>query len=301
MKRLRAARTFVDSTGTISDGQIFEASEELATRLRERGDAVLPHERLPWSGLRWPHCTVVIIASGPSLTVKDCALVEEWRAWNLSRRRVIVVNSSCVLAKFSDVLYAGDLRWWEEYYKQTREWFAGQLWTEDLEALASCDRLHYIASERYDGLNLRRGKINQGGNSGFQALGLAFQSGADRILLVGYDMQDRVIAPDDPPQPVDNLGHWHPDHPGRLHSFPNYASWIAAFDKAAPDFVAAGVEVVNCSRATALTCFKRMTLEDALKEKGESISASPLSPAMPCPTAPCQTFPCPAATSPCRA
>ena len=70
-------------------------------------------------------------------------------------------------------------------------------------------------------------------------------------MLLGYDMQD-----------PDGVVHWHGKHPGGLHTNQPYKQWRAKMQQLADDLAAEGVEVINCSRATALTCFPRAALED---------------------------------------
>lgn len=98
------------------------------------------------------------------------------------------------------------------------------------------------------------GRIGYGGNSGFQALNLALQFGARRVILVGFDMHlaDGV--------------HWHGRHAANLNN-PTAASlarWAALLDRQAPAIAALGVEVLNASPASALTAYRKVPLEDAL-------------------------------------
>jgi hypothetical protein len=67
------------------------------------------------------------------------------------------------------------------------------------------------------------------------------------------------------PEPVDHAGHWHPDHPGRLHTFPNYAVWIGNFNQLAVDLKRVGMVVINATRRSALECFPKVPLEKALR------------------------------------
>lgn len=99
------------------------------------------------------------------------------------------------------------------------------------------------------------GFTGSGGNSGFQALNLAVQWGVEQILLVGFDMTDECGV------------HWYghnawtgANNPSRT----NFKRWIAAYETAAKQLEERGVEVVNCSLDSALNCFPKMTLEDAL-------------------------------------
>jgi hypothetical protein len=99
------------------------------------------------------------------------------------------------------------------------------------------------------------GKTGSGGNSGFQALNLAVQWGARRILLIGFDMTDASGV------------HWYGRNTWLMANNPdhhNFKRWIAAFEAAAPVLAKMGVEVINCSRYSALKCFPKLSIEDAL-------------------------------------
>lgn len=91
-----------------------------------------------------------------------------------------------------------------------------------------------------------------GGNSGYQAVNLAFLLGADPIYLLGYDMK---IGPN-------GQKHWHPDHAGRNPGEVQLNTWAENFETMLPDLD--GVSVVNCSRETAIECFPRARIEDVL-------------------------------------
>lgn len=100
-------------------------------------------------------------------------------------------------------------------------------------------------------------EIGGGGNSGFQALNLAVQFGARRVLLVGYDMTDRSGV------------HWYGRNRWPMSNNPNesnFRRWLAAFEGAKPLLDARGVEVVNTSSISAMKTFRRRSIEDALKE-----------------------------------
>jgi hypothetical protein len=100
--------------------------------------------------------------------------------------------------------------------------------------------------------------IHWGRNSGFQVANLvAHLVGSDgRLLLCGYDFK---------PGPRGELHH-HPDHSGPLKNpdASSLASWARLFVPAAPQFKELGIEVINCSPGSALTCFPTARLEDVL-------------------------------------
>lgn len=92
--------------------------------------------------------------------------------------------------------------------------------------------------------------LHYGANSGYQAINLAYLQGATRIILLGYNMEK-----------TGGKNHWFGDHPKGLTNG-HYDSFVPRFDKLAEDLAAKGVEVVNCSRHTRLTQFKRATIDD---------------------------------------
>lgn len=97
-----------------------------------------------------------------------------------------------------------------------------------------------------------------GRNSGFQAVNLAYLTGAARILLLGYDMQGDA-----------NRMHWFGDHPlktspGTVAMFRNGFNRLA---KQMPE----GLEIINCSADTALTCFKRAPIESVLPDPAPAL------------------------------
>lgn len=196
----------------------------------------------------WSGETCVIVASGPS--AKDTPI-------DLARgkARVIAINNSWRLAPWADVLFACDLRWWDRYGVATAD-FEGLRLSTDANACRRYPFLGRVALDRSsDRMNFAiLNRVGWGGNSGFQALNLAAQFGANRIVLVGYDMTTRHGA------------HWHGRHPNGMAnpSEPNIARWRRALDGAAQSLVDAGVEVLNASPISMLTGYPRVRFVDAL-------------------------------------
>lgn len=193
----------------------------------------------------WAGQTVYCLASGPSLTVADCALVQR------AGCRTVVANSTFRAAPWADVVYAFDSTWWtarndktgEEYWREVQRVFAGR-------KLSSSQVVSRYGVETTYGSRWFRDFHNSGGNS----ISLAVSAGAARVVLLGFDCQ---FAPD-------GRRHWHPDHPKGKSNCLSIPKWPAMFAKVAAYAKARGVEVVNASRATALTCFPRAELEDVL-------------------------------------
>lgn len=162
------------------------------------------------------------------------------------------MNTTFRAAPWADALYACDLAWWDRHIDEVRQSFAGESWTQTPEA-ARRHGLRFIDGRPGRGLSKERGVIHQGGNSGYQAIGLAVDQGAERIVLLGFDMQD-----------TGGRTHWHGDHPQGLRNASPFASWIGKFGQLAVDLQRDGIAVLNATRETALTCFERAPLEKAL-------------------------------------
>lgn len=177
--------------------------------------------------------TYVICASGQSLTQDD---VDYCRG----KAKVIVINNTYQLAPWAYMLYACDEAWWEKYPEALE--FKGRK--------ASIQYRHpKVEFWKQDAPKNGLGKefIRTGGNSGYQAINLAYLMGAKRIILLGYDMQGT---------------HWHGKHVRCLSNQNDFTQWIAHMNILANALKNEGVEVINCTRQTALTCFKREKLEN---------------------------------------
>lgn len=126
------------------------------------------------------------------------------------------------------------------------------LWTINREAAIE-HGLHYVEGVRESGLSQSKHRIHCGRNSGYAAIGLAALWGASKVILLGFDMQRTGGA-----------SHWHGDHVAPLAQLPSMSRWVDEMVLLGSDLRRAGVRVVNASRQTALKCFVRMPLEEAL-------------------------------------
>jgi hypothetical protein len=65
--------------------------------------------------------------------------------------------------------------------------------------------------------------------------------------------------------------HWHADHPG-ASSLSQLQHWPARFRQLVEPLKVAHVEVLNCTRDTALTCFPRPELESVFPVLAEAVA-----------------------------
>jgi hypothetical protein len=205
----------------------------------------------------WPGCTMVILASGWSLASGHLQPmgVNRWLTPDVEfirgKARVIAINNGYQLAPWADVLYACDHRWWQ--------WHSGVPAFEGKKfALTTLSGrwpgVTVLKRGGTDGLALNPNSLATGSNGGHQAINLAVHLGATRIILLGYDMQRGPKGQE----------HWHPDHPQKgRNPYPQWRRLMATLVKPLQD---RSIEVLNCTRSTALECFPCARLEDVLTE-----------------------------------
>ena len=83
------------------------------------------------------------------------------------------------------------------------------------------------------------------------AVRVAYLFGAKEIYLLGFDMKA-----------TSGKTHCHGDHPKPLSTRGNYKRWVERLGLLARELERVKVDVLNCTRVTALRCFRFANLED---------------------------------------
>ena len=126
-----------------------------------------------------------------------------------------------------------DAMWWQAYGSDAQNKFEGEKYTIS------------------DGTGIaKRVSLGKAKNSGAGAILFAQKLGAAEVILIGYD-----AAKDG------GKAHWHPDH---IKGLPNAGVshlWPDQFKELKNQLK---INVVNCSRRTAITVFKTKPLEEVL-------------------------------------
>lgn len=201
----------------------------------------------------WTVRPAVVVASGPSFNDAQAAEIGAARA--ADRVRVIAVNDNWRRVPAADLVYACDGRWVRHNRPAiVAAGFAGEQWTQD-EGAARAFGLCRVRHVRRPGLTRTACTVHGGGNSGYQAINLAYLFGARRIVLVGFDMQ-----------PTGGELHWFGRHPTpEMDRRMPFAHWLGQFADLARDLAAEGVDTINATRETALRCFRRATFAEAIE------------------------------------
>lgn len=180
--------------------------------------------------------------------------------------RVIVINASYALAPWADVLYCADEKPYRWYWKKGPQGFEQSPMCEfaglKYSLTSTAARFAGVTVLRRGtetGLSLKPTALSTGQNSGYQAINLAVLLGAARVVLLGYDLMA-----------AKGKEHWHADHPNRSRS--PYGKLRQFFPTLVEPLAKAGVEIVNCSRETALTCFPRKSLAEVFPVHVEAVA-----------------------------
>ena len=134
----------------------------------------------------WSYKPCVILASGPGLTQEQ---VEHVRT-RFVTCNTIAVNATAVRVPWADVFYAGDYLFWKTFHtgaRQMAQRHNAELWTQDAGAAER------FGIKRVKGVNrkgLGENCIHTGGNSGYQAINLAYLWKAKKIILLGFTMRE---------------------------------------------------------------------------------------------------------------
>jgi hypothetical protein len=210
----------------------------------------------------WKGNPAVIVAGGPSVTLADIRLIGMARARDAIR--VIAVNDAVYPCWFADIAYACDAKWWNSPWHVGVPGFPGlkirmrvisDKSGKDINAVKYPD-IAFMDASKGGTFDHDPTKLYTGNNSGFQALHIAIHLAANPIILVGFDMK---------PEP-----HWFGAHPEGVANagYPDFSYMLQHFDNLRPELQSRGTVVLNATPKSAITAFKRVSLEEQLRKHG---------------------------------
>ncbi len=155
----------------------------------------------------------------------------------------ITVNTTYLLARDAEIIYACDAVWWAKY----PDALDGPGLKVAMEAVPGTypptpDAVSILRNSGRTGFEPNPWALRTLNNSGAQAIQVAAHAGAARILLYGFDLRGE---------------HWHGPHPRGLvnQKASSLARWVTLYRGLAEALAARGVEVINCTPGSALDCF----------------------------------------------
>jgi len=194
----------------------------------------------------WEGETAVVIASGPSLTQADIAYCRDRGA------RLIAVKDAIRWAPFADCLYGCDATFWIRH-RGVPECVSVKY---SIDPRAAGHGPLLLRNTGESGLELDPTGVRTGKNSTYQAVNLAVHYGVRRIVLLGLDMGHSPH------------GHkyFYGNRPSHQQVVSPFAAMLVVWPTLLAPLTALGVQLVNCSRQTALRCVPQMALEEALEQ-----------------------------------
>jgi acetyltransferase-like isoleucine patch superfamily enzyme len=192
----------------------------------------------------WPGSTVYLLGGGPSLLNEDLTLIQE--------ERCIGINNSCFLGDWVDVCWFGDIKWWTWHRTKLRD-YKGLILTCN-KKMRKWKRMKTLARGKPQGIDSRPSHVSWNRNSGASAINLAYHFGADRVVLVGFDMRK-----------IDGKKNWHDDHKEKPHN--PFTRHLKPFAQIARDAMELGLEIINVTPGSAIKQFPIMKLTDFVTGK----------------------------------
>lgn len=199
---------------------------------------------------------VAVAGTGRSFSLGQAAMLNQAAA--AGELTLIAIQDNYRLLPAAQYVYGCDWKWWAYHYVDVLAAPRAQgqeLLCADPQAVEQFSQLVSAPAEDWHkpeaGLATTPGLIRTGFSSGHQALHLAHNMEPDVILLCGLD-----YAGD----------HWFGPHPAEITTTPSwFGKMIEAMDVIAADIDKVGrTKVYNCSDSSALTCFEKMPLSQAL-------------------------------------
>ncbi len=207
-------------------------------------------------GPDWAGLTAVVIGNGNSILSTDFAPV-------LARRdfRTLVANGGYHTVPEADVLMCSDRHWLKDN-PNLRGFKGSMIVVTRPEAVMREDsrmvhvRREFIEKVRGD-IFADAGRLVEGHNSTSTNISQAVLRGARRIILMGIDLKPGALGRRSAYNAL-------PDDPARAVT--RYERQVQHLTMQAAHVARRGVEVVNCSPRSGLTCYPYATIEEVLRD-----------------------------------
>jgi len=156
------------------------------------------------------------------------------------------------------VLYGCNEQFWSHYWSPELERHPASKWTTN-RAAAERYGLNWIAEKDAPGLSANRNVIHHGHGSGYSLVNLVYLLGAERIVLLGYDLKYAADY-DGRAQAIGSTErHYFGEYPADLQHWPSvqvkagvHVELVGKYREVAAQGL---VEIVNCTPGSAIDCF----------------------------------------------
>jgi len=193
----------------------------------------------------WPESDVYILGGGPTLLQNDLSLIHN--------EKVIGVNNAGLLGSWVDVLWFGDMKWWQWHRHSLKDYHGFLLCCNP--KMKKWPRIKTLSRGKPQGIDERSDFISWNRSSGASAINLAYHFGAKNIVLLGFDMKMATV------NGVEKKN-FHDDHKEKHHN--PFARHLKCFPIIARDAERLGVRIINATLGSVIKDFPITTLEDAM-------------------------------------
>ena len=206
--------------------------------------------------------TAIICGTGPSITKSIIKRCNSMRAMGSVR----LFGANLTYREFNlNVLHACNYQFYDHYYPIDSRISDGLFdkWTTRPELNGKYKGVNYIEEVWADGFSVDPSKIHAHHGTSPQLMNIALHYGITKMLLVGFDMRypDKVTDKDyrSPRhyfgEYANNLQHW-----PRTGAQGELEGLIKEMETIKPEDY--GIEIINCTPDSAMTCFPMGNLED---------------------------------------
>jgi len=204
--------------------------------------------------------TVTCIGTGPSLTQQqvDTARNKGYDLYGCNRTYQIVPDLS--------LFYSVNLSFWTHYWSRGLKEYPAEKWTTNKEA-ADTFGLNWIAETNKPGLSADSDLIHHGHRSGYSLVSMAHRSGADRIILLGYDCRYAEDYDGRERDAGSTPRHYFGEYPESMQHWPSvcvqggvHTELVGLYRSIKEQGL---IEVINCTPGSAIDCFERIPIDDA--------------------------------------
>lgn len=194
----------------------------------------------------WEGMTAVVVGTGPSFDASQARLLGIARARDCIR--VMAINDAVFPCWFADALFAADRKWWIE--RRNLPTFEGTKIALAESYRDAPRQVMLVSRSGKDGCDLRPGHVCTNSNSGAMGVQVAAQLGAERIVLVGFDMREDG-----------RRRHFFGEYEMPLRTQPAMGKWADRFKAVAE---AMPGRIFNASSSSAIDCVPKIELASVI-------------------------------------
>ncbi len=177
---------------------------------------------------------------------------------------IFVCNNAYQLAPYADLLYGCNYAWWQHYWQDVKD-LPAEKWTVNRDA-ADEFGINWIAEKNAPGLSTDPDVIHHGHGSGYSLVSMAYRAGAERIVLLGYDLKYARDYDAGTRNAGSTPRHFfeNGEYPESMQHWPSmqvrngvHVELCALYDSIAKQGL---VEIINATPDSAITCFPKVDI-----------------------------------------